>query len=255
MISATDPVTTISIFSRLRVPTNLFNLVFGESIVNDAVAIVFSRVFASLARDDNRNVSVIATHALYQFTLIAVGSVVLGIAVALVASLVTKYFNWRHHLQLELGLLLLFGYLSYQITEYFKLSGIMAVLFCGITMDHYALFNISAETFYSFKMTLSTLHEISEAFVFVYIGMAAVIFPRHNFQTSTIITLLLFSILGRIVSVLPLAACLNVCRKSRITGREQVIMCLAGLRGAVAFGNTHASCNSQKSNKYRIRTF
>ncbi|PAV58757.1 hypothetical protein WR25_10822 isoform P [Diploscapter pachys] len=44
LISATDPVTVISIFTELRVEADLFALVFGESALNDAVAIVLSNI-------------------------------------------------------------------------------------------------------------------------------------------------------------------------------------------------------------------
>ena len=44
LISATDPVTILAIFSDLRVDVNLYALVFGESVLNDAVAIVMSRL-------------------------------------------------------------------------------------------------------------------------------------------------------------------------------------------------------------------
>lgn len=43
LISATDPVTVLAIFSDLHVDVNLYALVFGESVLNDAVAIVLSR--------------------------------------------------------------------------------------------------------------------------------------------------------------------------------------------------------------------
>ena len=44
MISATDPVTVLAIFNDLNVDVNLYALVFGESVLNDAVAIVFVEV-------------------------------------------------------------------------------------------------------------------------------------------------------------------------------------------------------------------
>lgn len=42
LISSTDPLTIIAIFNDLNVDVNLYALVFGESVLNDAVAIVLS---------------------------------------------------------------------------------------------------------------------------------------------------------------------------------------------------------------------
>ena len=43
MISAVDPVATLAIFHALQVDPTLNMLVFGESILNDAVAIVLTK--------------------------------------------------------------------------------------------------------------------------------------------------------------------------------------------------------------------
>lgn len=42
LISSTDPLTVLAIFNDLHVDVNLYALVFGESVLNDAVAIVLS---------------------------------------------------------------------------------------------------------------------------------------------------------------------------------------------------------------------
>ena len=46
LISATDPVSVLAVFAELRVEPALFYLVFGESVVNDAVAIVLFETFS-----------------------------------------------------------------------------------------------------------------------------------------------------------------------------------------------------------------
>ena len=45
LISAVDPVSTLGVFGHLKVDPNLNVLVYGESIINDAVAIVLYRTF------------------------------------------------------------------------------------------------------------------------------------------------------------------------------------------------------------------
>lgn len=45
VISATDPVTVLAIFNELHVDVNLYALVFGESVLNDAIAIVLTRYY------------------------------------------------------------------------------------------------------------------------------------------------------------------------------------------------------------------
>lgn len=42
LISAIDPVATLLVFKKSKAPSLLFNLVFGESVLNDAVGAFFS---------------------------------------------------------------------------------------------------------------------------------------------------------------------------------------------------------------------
>lgn len=55
-LSATDPVTILAIFNALHVDPKLYSVIFGESILNDAVAIVmFECVVYSLLRARERD--------------------------------------------------------------------------------------------------------------------------------------------------------------------------------------------------------
>ena len=51
LISATDPVTILAIFTDLHVDVNLYAIVFGESVLNDAVSIVITRTLEDYEED------------------------------------------------------------------------------------------------------------------------------------------------------------------------------------------------------------
>ncbi len=76
LISATDPVATLSIFSDMDVPPVLYNLVFGESVLNDATAIVLFRTLEEFYETPLfwGTVPLI----FWRFFVIATGSIVIG---------------------------------------------------------------------------------------------------------------------------------------------------------------------------------
>lgn len=66
LISATDPVATLSIMGAVNADPVVYNLVFGESILNDAVAIVLVRIFSSMGQTGFSKPSV--PHAVHRTT-------------------------------------------------------------------------------------------------------------------------------------------------------------------------------------------
>ena len=52
LISATDPVSVLAIFKELDADPNLYAIVFGESIFNDAIAIVMYDTVKNLKFQD-----------------------------------------------------------------------------------------------------------------------------------------------------------------------------------------------------------
>jgi len=91
LLSATDPVATLAVFSSLNVHPTLNALVYGEAVINDAVAIVLYRTFTGFLTSE------ITTNA----TLWAVGtflgilflSVFVGLIMALLATIAFRYVN------------------------------------------------------------------------------------------------------------------------------------------------------------------
>jgi len=145
LISAVDPVATLAIFQALDVDPVLNMLVFGESILNDAVAIVLT---TTVLESDQPEFSQLTTgeqvaHGISRFMAIFLGSAVIGTVIGLLSSLVLKHVDLYHNPSLEFALMLCLVYSPYALAEGIHLSGIMSILFCGIVMSQYTHYNLS----------------------------------------------------------------------------------------------------------------
>ena len=123
-------------------------LVFGESILNDAVAIVMTIAVIESADSSQADVGILSQigGGLSRFFGVFFGSAAIGILVALLSSLVLKHIDLYTNPSLEFALMLCFIYTPYALAEGVHLSGIMAILFCGLVISHYTHYNLSPVT-------------------------------------------------------------------------------------------------------------
>lgn len=237
LISAVDPVATIAIFNALNVDPVLNMLVFGESILNDAVSIVLTNTAEGFfSRSDNSMVTGWETflQALGYFLKMFFGSAALGTLTGLISALFLKHFDLRKTPSLEFGMMLIFAYLPYGLAEGIKLSGIMSILFAGIVMSHYTHHNLSPVTQILMQQTLRTVAFMCETCVFAFLGLSIFSFP-HNFEISFVIWCIVLVLLGRAVNIFPLSFLLNFFRDHKITPKMMFIMWFSGLRGAIPY--------------------
>ncbi|KAI4469907.1 sodium/hydrogen exchanger [Holotrichia oblita] len=164
LISAVDPVATVAIFHALNVDPILNMLVFGESILNDAIAIVLTTA-ALESNDPSISTGEAIVLGINRFCLMFFASAGIGVVFALVSALLLKHVDLRKNPSLEFGMMLVFTYAPYVLAEGIHLSGIMAILFCGIVMSHYTHFNLSTVTQITMQQTLRTLSFIAETCV------------------------------------------------------------------------------------------
>ena len=88
--------------------------------------------------------------------------------------------------------MLCFVYVPYALAEGLHLSGIMAILFCGIVMSHYTHYNLSPVTQVrkhvtpapsppqiTMQQTMRTMAFVCESCVFVYLGLGIFSFPHQ----------------------------------------------------------------------------
>lgn len=241
LISATDPVATLAIFHALDVDPTLYMLVFGESVLNDAVAVVLYRTLMTFYEREHESYS----EALVQFMLVSLFSGVVGVIVGLFSALVLKLTMLYRHPSLETALMFIFAYLPYLLAEALNLSGIMAILFCGIVMSHYTHFNLSAPSQLTCQQTFRTVALIAETAIFAYMGLSLPTL-HHTFHFGFIVSGMFLILIGRALNIFPLAALINRQQAARgsaagqapstaISFKEQFIIWFSGLRGAIAF--------------------
>ncbi|XP_040029890.2 sodium/hydrogen exchanger 6a [Gasterosteus aculeatus] len=238
IVSATDPVTVLAIFNELHVDVDLYALLFGESVLNDAVALVLSSSIVAYQPQGDNSHTFEVTAVLKSFGMflgVFSGSFALGVATGVVTALVTKFTKLRDFPLLETALFFLMSWSTFLLAEACGFTGVVAVLFCGITQAHYTFNNLSPDSQDRTKQLFELLNFLAENFIFSYMGLTLFTFQSHVFNPMFIVGAFLAVFLGRAANIYPLSFLLNFGRRNKIKSNFQHMMMFAGLRGAMTF--------------------
>lgn len=246
-LSATDPVTILSIFNTYQVDPKLYTIIFGESLLNDAVCIVIFETCTKFRDQSMTFTSVFAGIGIFFMTFTI--SLLIGVLAGILTALVLKHTHVRRYPQIESCLVLLFSYGTYFFSNGCHMSGIVSLLFCGITLKHYAYYNMSRRTQLAVKYSFQLLAQLSENFIFIYLGLTLMTQDDLVFRPLLIIVTAAGICLSRYCAVFPLSRLVNqVTRfRARMSGNPQQLqldedeippsyqfmLFWAGLRGAV----------------------
>ncbi len=134
VLSPTDPVAVSSIASRVPIPHRLMHILEGESLLNDASALVCLRFALAAAITGSFSFN----KALTTFVWVAAGGIAIGVAVTVGATkakaLVARRFGEDAGSHILVSLLIPFG--AYTAAEHFHCSGILAAVAAGIAMSY-----------------------------------------------------------------------------------------------------------------------
>ena len=123
MVSATDPITLSAIFSNFKVPHQLKFWAEGESLFNDATAlIIFTIAAAAMTSQIEVSPNFIAVKSLS----VIVGATVIGLVIGVLTYFALKLSD---NALVEASILIFGAYISYLGAEHFHFSGILAVIF------------------------------------------------------------------------------------------------------------------------------
>ncbi|XP_029969767.1 sodium/hydrogen exchanger 2-like [Salarias fasciatus] len=231
LIAAVDPVAVLSVFQEMHVNDQLHILVFGESLLNDAVTVVLYKLFESFLRLP----SVSGLDVLLggcRVVVVGLGGLFVGLFFGLLAAL-TSRFTSKAQVIAPL-FVFLYSYLSYLTSEMLHLSGIMAIVTCAVTMKQYVEANVSERSNTSIQYFLKMWSSVSETLIFIFLGVST-IQDVHMWSWPFVGSTLLLCLLWRATGVLLLTAVVNKLRRNSVTFRDQFIIAYGGLRGAICF--------------------
>ncbi len=164
IVSPPDAVAAASIIRRLRVPHRIEVVLEGESLVNDATALVALQFAIAALMTGNFSLGA----ASGRFVIVAVG----GIAVGLVVGVIMRWLHRRlDDPPVQITISLLTPFLAYLPAERLHVSGVLAVVTAGIFLGWHAPLILTAryrlQAFAFWEMVVFLLN----GFVFISIGL------------------------------------------------------------------------------------
>ncbi|MEO1609435.1 MAG: sodium:proton antiporter [Pseudomonadota bacterium] len=238
LISATDPVAVIALFKELGAPKRLTILMEGESLLNDATAIVLFNIILAVIATGILDGQTVSDGAL------AFGGVFLGgLAVGVVGGwLVVQAMPLVGNQPLiHITLTLVTAYASFIVAEHFlHASGIMAVLCAGLTIGYYgeALYRKKVRDYLDVFWDNAAF--VANSLIFLMLGLAERTFLTHAQSNPEV---LLYPVLIAIAVVVvvrfaminTLVPVLNwLPGTAPIDARYRTVLSWGALRGAVA---------------------
>jgi Na+/H+ antiporter len=164
IVSPTDPVAATAIMRRVGAPRRIVNMVEGESLFNDASALVAYRVAVAAA--------VGGSFSLLDASLEFVGAAAGGVAIGLVVGYVVAAIRRRlEDPTTEITISLFTGYAAYLPASELGLSGVLAAVTAGIYLGWRASELISPTTRLQAYGTWEVLGFLVNAVLFMLIGL------------------------------------------------------------------------------------
>ncbi len=237
LISATDPVAVIALFDEVGAPRRLVTLVDGESLFNDATAIVLFTIILSVLSSGMEFSTGLLSSALLKFFVVLLGGLLVGFSIGLLGALVMR--NQKDNLIVQVTVSLIMAYVSFIVADHFlHVSGVMSTLAAGITIKYLTDEVVNVENYHHVESFWKYFSFIANSFVFLVLGLTeAHTFYSGQFVDTTLIPMLWIVpivSLARVVGIYTLIPLYNRFVSDRkISLSFQHILFWGGLRGAV----------------------
>jgi monovalent cation/hydrogen antiporter len=234
VVAPPDAVAATTVARRVGMPRNIVSILEGESLVNDATALVaLNTAIAAIATSD-----VHAWTIGWDFVRAAVGGVLIGLLAALVLAKIRSFITDP---VLDTTLSFAAPYVAFLPAEEAHSSGVLAVVVTGLVLGHEAPRLQSAASRIAENINWRTVQFVLENVVFLLIGLQ-IRFLIEGVQDdglawSTVIPVCLVvlatTIVARIFWITVFNGSYRLFRRRGWTWPEAMVVSWAGMRGVV----------------------
>merc|ERR1719487_228788 len=222
-------------------------MVFGESIINDAVAIVLFNVFNSddfMVDKKGNSVTGLRLFAniIWGILKIFCSSMLLGLCLGMIYTWIAHWADMQHNKKGQILNIFASCYLTYALAESLGMSGIIATMFAALLMGVYMRPHLSQEGSLLATFFVKQLAMLADAAVCLLIGISVVNLTTKGWYFG--LWTMLFCLVGRAFSVFPVGYVANKIKEqmgrqfgqqpSLLKPKHLFMMWHAGLRGAIA---------------------
>jgi monovalent cation:H+ antiporter, CPA1 family len=231
IVATTDPAAVVTIFRELGAPARLTRLLEGESLLNDAAAIVlFSVLVGMLADGAHADFGAGAARFFEAF----LGGVVLGVAGGRLFGAILPFLLGSRLAEATLSMAL--PYIVYLLGELFDVSGVVAVVSAGLTAGAIGRVRLAPDNWGYLERVWEQTGFWASSLIFV---SASTLVPRlltgvsweHLWFLLVAIAAALASRAAVLFGLLPPLSALHL--SQRVSGAYKLAITWGGLRGAV----------------------
>ena len=164
IISPPDAIAATAIAQRLSVPRRIVTILEGESLINDATALVAYRFAVAAVMTGSFSLA----HAGAQFFIVGIGGIVTGLAVGWLAG---KFHKRVDDAPIEITVSLLTPFAAYLLAEHFHVSGVLSVVTAGLYLGRRLPELLTFKTRLQGGPVWEMVEFLLNGFVFILIGL------------------------------------------------------------------------------------
>ena len=233
LISATDPVAVVALFKDLGAPKRLMVLVEGESLLNDATAIVAFSILvgiavtgASIGWGDSGSI-------IGEFLRVFIGGVIVGSLLGFVVCEIVYRMN--SDLPVILTTSIVIAYASFVLSEHvLHVSGVMSVVGSAIALKRFSILKFGKVATHAIHSSWEVIVLSLNSLLFLLVGMSVKYenIPAMVGATLLVVILVLGARAISVYNLLPFAT--RIFHLPRVSMADRHIMWWGGLKGGLA---------------------